>query len=1021
MRSQLLSGASDPPPDSSIGSTPTVTNDEPSEAQKVKVGGRPTWLSWKDVPRDPRLVAKEGPWFLEVFSGTARLTAVLRSMGIPCLPPIDIMVSELVTEPADVVDAAFWDFIMQLILLGAIFFMHFGTPCNTFSSARKEDGGPPPLRSAEFPEGLPNLDLDLFSVTFLGNLFVDRTAEACCALCLLGKDFSVENPLFSLIWSTSALLKVAASCRTINVDFDQCMWGAPSVKPTRLMVTDAHFRALEVRCDGSHTHIKLKGKVWSAFFGRKVYRTKLAQEYPFRMCEVMAQCIFEIFHFPFDHLAPTFALVGPKEERKRPLGQAVQWKPHRQAASALKAVASGYQLKLGALKPLLDVETEPGEAIAWAVQIPHPFSQDAPLDPDTIRAIDRVTSDPSAVIAWRQELMQVWQVEAVRCLQASDQLLCSLQDGPLRRLLRGVPDGHPAQLGKTCNVELYRVLLQASGSVDTSLPDLLLRGFPIVGEIARSGRWPVFDRPQETVSVGELSSRAWEMRKKIIKRVQGVPVTENLSKIWNATMEDVQEGSCLGPFFSQEEVTVAVQQEDWVPTQRFEVVQKNKVRGCDSATTNLINKATVITEKLQLPSTDLNVAALRHLRSKGPLDQLAGWVLDEKKAYRQVAIDPAHRKFSVICLKDPSSAQVAFFVMVGHSFGLVSAVYNYNRRSAAINEILVKVFGLVAFSFYDDKYGFETVNTIESAHRVAQQVHWWLGAAFDQKKLQLTRQPVVLGVTYNLVDMVLEIKEDRKKELLEEMTSVLKNDLLDPGSAGKLKGKLMFGASQLWGKVGRAFLRVISERQYARHPPDGAFSLGIPLKKALEQWMFLVSEGPPRPIELSHSKFSDVVIFTDGFSPDPRSTEILPDRIGAVMIDRRMSEPLQFTAIVPAKVKKQWIDRKTQIVPVEMLGPIIAISTFADRLFGCDVLLFVDSEAVEAALVKGYSRKSDLCDLIKVFWDLVFKLRIRVFIDRVATDANPADWPSRNDLVTGSAAGWKTVQPIWPEVLKPCL
>ena len=1021
MRSQPASGALDPSPDKSMGSTPIVTNDEPAEAQKVKVGERPTWLSWKDVPRDPRLVAREGPWFLEVFSGTARLTAILRSMGIPCLPPIDIMVSELVTEPADVVDATFWDFIMQLILLGAIFFMHFGTPCNTFSSARKDDGGPPPLRSAEFPEGLPNLDLDLFSVTFLGNLFVDRTAEACCALCLLGKDFSVENPLFSLIWSTSALVKVAASCRTINVDFDQCMWGAPSVKPTRLMVTDAHFRALEVRCDGSHKHIKLKGKVWSPFSGRKVYRTKLAQEYPFRMCEVMAQCIFEIFHSPFDHLAPTFALVGPKEERKRPLGQAVQWKPHRQAASALKAVASGYQLKRGALKPLLDVETEPGEAIAWAVQIPHPFSQDAPLDHDTLRAIDQVTSNPSAVVRSRQELLQLWQVEAVRCLHVSDQQLRALADAPLRRLLRGVPDDQPAQLGKTCNIVLYRVFLKISGSADTSLPDLLLRGFPIVGEIARSGRWPVFDRPQETVSVGELSSRAWEMRRKIIKRVQSVPVTDNLSKIWSATMEDVQEGSCLGPFFSQDEVTEVVQQEDWVPTQRFEVVQKNKVRGCDSATTNLVNRATVITEKLQLPSTDLNVAALRHLRSKGPLAQLAGWVLDEKKAYRQVAIDPGHRKFSVICLKDPGSAQVAFFVMVGHSFGLVSAVYNYNRRSAAINEILVKVFGLVAFSFYDDKYGFETVHTVESAHSVAQQVHWWLGAAFDQKKLQLTRQPVVLGVTYNLVDMVLEIKEDRKKELLEEMASVLKNDLLDPGSAGKLKGKLMFGASQLWGKVGRAFLRVISERQYARHPPDGAFALGIPLKKALEQWMFLVSEGPPRPIELSHSKFSDVVIFTDGFSPDPRSKETLPDRIGAVMIDRRMSEPLQFTAVVPAKVKKQWIERKTQIVPVEMLGPIIAISTFADRLFGCDVLLFVDSEAVEAALVKGYSSKSDLCDLIKVFWDLVFKLRIRVFIDRVATDANPADWPSRNDLATGSAAGWKTVQPIWPEVFKPCL
>ena len=59
--------------------------------------------------------------------------------------------------------------------------------------------------------------------------------------------------------------------------------------------------------------------------------------------------------------------------------------------------------------------------------------------------------------------------------------------------------------------------------------------------------------------------------------------------------------------------------------------------------------------------------------------------------------------------------------------------------------------------------------------------------------------------------MQLEIKEDRKADLISEIRSILSSDLLDPGTAGKLKGKLMFGASQLWGKVGRAYLRVISE------------------------------------------------------------------------------------------------------------------------------------------------------------------------------------------------------------------
>ena len=94
--------------------------------------------------------------------------------------------------------------------------------------------------------------------------------------------------------------------------------------------------------------------------------------------------------------------------------------------------------------------------------------------------------------------------------------------------------------------------------------------------------------------------------------------------------------------------------EDWTPTQLFEVVQKNKVRGCDSATANMINQVTVISEKLQLPSTDVNVAALRNLRSRFPDEDLLGWVLDERKAYRQIAVRPDQRKFSVICLNEES-------------------------------------------------------------------------------------------------------------------------------------------------------------------------------------------------------------------------------------------------------------------------------------------------------------------------------------------------------------------------------
>ena len=305
------------------------------------------------------------------------------------------------------------------------------------------------------------------------------------------------------------------------------------------------------------------------------------------------------------------------------------------------------------------------------------------------------------------------------------------------------------------------------------------------------------------------------------------------------------------------------------------------------------------------------------------------------------------------------------------------------------------------------KYGFEPAVSAASAREVAESVHWWLGAKFDQKKLQLSSDPTILGVTYNLRLMQLEIKEDRRRDLLEEIDCILQSGFLDPGSAGKLKGKLMFGASQLWGKF----------------PPSSEFKLDPQLVESLAQWRKLIDCSPPRPIDLARERLTDVVIFTDGFTPDPRSSDRSPDRIGDVMFDRRVRSPRQFTAVVPPKISNRWLKRATQIMPIEMLAPVlapvVALTTFADRLFEADLILLIDSESVEAALVKGYSSREDMCEIITLFWEIALALRVRVFIDQISTDANPADWPSRNKLRLGlgEAAGWSTVKPVWPSSL----
>ena len=236
-------------------------------------------------------------------------------------------------------------------------------------------------------------------------------------------------------------------------------------------------------------------------------------------------------------------------------------------------------------------------AIAWALDLPTPCVLKLTWIQASPSCIAALAADTTQVVTDRLHQLEVWRNRAVVLLPQTDQLLQRVPDAALRRLLRGQPDGSPCQLGSCCHVSLYYEMLEACGSVDRYLPDLLLQGFPIVEPIARSRRWPDYDKPQRVLSVDHACQRAWEIRAKDHCTSAESSSSENLQKLWDSTLEDVAEGSSLGPMTSIDEVSNMLGCTDWIPTQRFEAVQKNKVRGCDSATTNLINQITRITEK----------------------------------------------------------------------------------------------------------------------------------------------------------------------------------------------------------------------------------------------------------------------------------------------------------------------------------------------------------------------------------------------------------------------------------------
>ena len=192
--------------------------------------------------------------------------------------------------------------------------------------------------------------------------FTQRMATLCHKLGVL---WSVENPASSFIWVMPPILDLAQLPTVQKITLDMCRFGSVHKKPTSIMAAmDLHELARS--CDmvaRPHEHEPLVGMV--AINGQKVFRTKLAQVYPAELCDAWAAVVAAVRSH--DPLAATFEMVTPASGRKRPVGQPVPWKSHKQRASAEKATAAGYQLKRSALPPLLNVEMEPGQAVAAAL------------------------------------------------------------------------------------------------------------------------------------------------------------------------------------------------------------------------------------------------------------------------------------------------------------------------------------------------------------------------------------------------------------------------------------------------------------------------------------------------------------------------------------------------------------------------------------------------------------------------------------------------------------------------------
>ena len=247
-------------------------------------------LKTRLVPR-----ALKGKFFIEVFSGSGRLSLALVSQDVRCIT-FDILDG----PQGDLLQADIRRHLYRLIRHRGCLGVWFGFPCGTFSRARRGSAGMPgALRGEEGKElyGLPGLsEKDQLKVDVANKLL--RHLAAFCRYCHRRRvPFYIENPLTSRLWKTHELRGLAKLTHSVLVNFDFCHFGEPWRKSTQLLVSrHSDIRVIERKCKFGRgfvcsatgkRHIVLSGASGGVFW------TARAQAYPHRLCRAIATSIRE--------------------------------------------------------------------------------------------------------------------------------------------------------------------------------------------------------------------------------------------------------------------------------------------------------------------------------------------------------------------------------------------------------------------------------------------------------------------------------------------------------------------------------------------------------------------------------------------------------------------------------------------------------------------------------------------------------------------------------------------------------
>jgi hypothetical protein len=988
--------------------------------------------------------------FIEIFAGCARLSSVVRELGLQVLPfdskhnRHDSLVKCIAL---DLTKSDHQLIVLQIVRDEKIAAVHMAPPCGTSSRAREKPlpqhlvrqgvPQPRPLRNAAWPKGLPGLtNSEQERVDAANELY-----DFCVMLALECFDrdipFSIENPSRSWAWDVMESFSHEYDRKSFwtslpEVHFQHCMYGSKRDKWTKFLFWPAGFlEGMEAICDGSHVH-----EAWGVKFatGKWEFQTMHEAEYPLELCRRYAALLSNKLQHEGVTMQPLQLgerisgeakkycgrIATGREPRGRKLPPIVPefdkvltvhtlegLPKHKILRQSHKGGSSGSQKE-----STVGIYADPVEYTNKALEALHPMDMISGLADETKETIFlMLTQGPETIARSRSQ-------NAVAIMRKLE----SLKEQQSRDYEKLPP--HLQKILKGKNYLLFKHLLEEYEYADSKIADEYIKGFTITGKLSPSNIW---DRKlvPATMSLKELESNSPWRNAALKANCVSSGDKQADTVLWEQTLAEVSSGWLDGPFTACQ-LTELFKTEKWVASRRFPINQSGKIRLIDDAKEGCLNSTVTAVEKLQLMDTDnmvelamVTMSAAKsgkcefHLHSGkvllGPVHEgwtqnlcLQGKTLDMKSAYKQLGHSPESLKHAVIMAFDPIDQSAKYFVSNAFLFGSTASVYIFNRLARAIWFLLNKIMKVMALQFYDDFPLLEPKVTASSAQAAAEFLFQALGFEYAReghKHLPFSEIFAMLGVQVDLQGLnqgVLLIgnKPSRIADLILQIETILKEEKLSAAQAASLRGKLQFAQGQYLGRSLKLALVALDLHLSGKNTKLWSNQLSFALVFAKE----ILSSTAPRKVSLVDTT-SPIIVFTDGAFETSLDGSPLAS-IGAIVIDQVTNTRSIHDGMVPNELVALWQKLVgTQLIGQVELFPILAIRLLYKELMeNRRVLYFIDNDSARDALISGTSKSLASMTILAEFHLVESTKPSYPWYARVPSSSNPADAPSRGDV-----------------------